>query len=170
MPEAPGSGKSTLAHTLATEMGVPAIIRDELKQGMVQATTDRVTDYDVCPLYIPSEVLGRPLTIRACRVTSVQTSACRVARRVDLAIVGARSVPQIVRHQIGRIGGDRVLGSRTCRATAPSAWERRRRIQESSQFLLEIRRMTHAVYSDIECVPAGEPHGYPEQLRGVGRW
>ncbi|WP_406279244.1 AAA family ATPase [Nocardia sp. NBC_00881] len=31
----PGSGKSTLAHALATDIGVPAIIRDEIKQGMV---------------------------------------------------------------------------------------------------------------------------------------
>ncbi|WP_245549189.1 AAA family ATPase [Nocardia exalbida] len=31
----PGSGKSTLAHALATRIGVPAIIRDEIKQGMV---------------------------------------------------------------------------------------------------------------------------------------
>ncbi|MBW0275275.1 hypothetical protein ATM97_28795 [Nocardia sp. MH4] len=42
----PGSGKSTLAHALAAEIGVPAIVRDEIKQGMVQAATDRVTDYD----------------------------------------------------------------------------------------------------------------------------
>ncbi|MFC9966375.1 MULTISPECIES: AAA family ATPase [Nocardia] len=42
----PGSGKSTLAHALATEIGVPAIIRDEIKQGMVLATPARDTDYD----------------------------------------------------------------------------------------------------------------------------
>ena len=34
----PGSGKSTLAHALATDLGVPAIIRDEVKQGMVAGT------------------------------------------------------------------------------------------------------------------------------------
>ncbi|WP_406239622.1 AAA family ATPase [Nocardia sp. NBC_01009] len=34
----PGSGKSTLAHALATDIGVPAIIRDEIKQGMVAGT------------------------------------------------------------------------------------------------------------------------------------
>ncbi|MFC9965129.1 AAA family ATPase [Nocardia ignorata] len=42
----PGSGKSTLAHALATKIGVPAIIRDEIKQGMVLATRARDTDYD----------------------------------------------------------------------------------------------------------------------------
>lgn len=43
----PGSGKSTLAHALATDIGVPAIIRDEIKQGMVMATaTPDETGYD----------------------------------------------------------------------------------------------------------------------------
>ncbi|MFB7718880.1 AAA family ATPase [Nocardia sp. NPDC056100] len=35
----PGSGKSTLAHALADDIGVPAIIRDEIKQGMVLNST-----------------------------------------------------------------------------------------------------------------------------------
>ncbi|MFF4424441.1 AAA family ATPase [Streptomyces sp. NPDC001549] len=34
----PGSGKTTLAHSLADELGCPAIIRDEIKQGMVMST------------------------------------------------------------------------------------------------------------------------------------
>jgi predicted kinase len=34
----PGTGKTTLAHRLARTMGCPAIIRDEIKQGMVLAT------------------------------------------------------------------------------------------------------------------------------------
>jgi len=34
----PGTGKTTLAHALAHELGVPAIVRDEIKQGMVMAT------------------------------------------------------------------------------------------------------------------------------------
>jgi predicted kinase len=34
----PGSGKTTLAHQIAQELGYPAIIRDEIKQGMVDAT------------------------------------------------------------------------------------------------------------------------------------
>ncbi|TLG01754.1 ATP-binding protein [Nocardia cyriacigeorgica] len=43
----PGSGKSTLAHALATRLGILAIIRDEIKQGMVAATTPtRDGDYD----------------------------------------------------------------------------------------------------------------------------
>jgi predicted kinase len=33
----PGSGKTTLAHRVAQELGCPAIIRDEIKQGMVDA-------------------------------------------------------------------------------------------------------------------------------------
>ncbi|MFI7174733.1 AAA family ATPase [Streptomyces spororaveus] len=34
----PASGKTTLAHSLAHELGCPAIIRDEIKQGMVIST------------------------------------------------------------------------------------------------------------------------------------
>ncbi|MEV4868217.1 AAA family ATPase [Streptomyces syringium] len=34
---APGTGKTTLAHALAHELGCPAIVRDEIKQGMVLA-------------------------------------------------------------------------------------------------------------------------------------
>jgi predicted kinase len=34
----PGAGKTTLAHELAKSVGCPAIIRDEIKQGMVLAT------------------------------------------------------------------------------------------------------------------------------------
>ncbi|TVT61818.1 ATP-binding protein [Amycolatopsis rhizosphaerae] len=33
----PGAGKTTLAHRIAREMGCPAVIRDEIKQGMTQA-------------------------------------------------------------------------------------------------------------------------------------
>ena len=34
----PGSGKTTLAHELAAALGCPVISRDEIKQGMAQAT------------------------------------------------------------------------------------------------------------------------------------
>src|SRR6266851_3009325 len=34
----PGSGKTTLAHQIARAVGCPAICRDEIKEGMMQAT------------------------------------------------------------------------------------------------------------------------------------
>ena len=34
----PGTGKTTLAHTLAGVLGCPAIVRDEIKQGLVLST------------------------------------------------------------------------------------------------------------------------------------
>ncbi|UQW99475.1 AAA family ATPase [Streptomyces sp. RerS4] len=40
----PATGKTTLAHSLARELGCPAIIRDEIKQGMVMNTPDHVAD------------------------------------------------------------------------------------------------------------------------------
>jgi predicted kinase len=43
----PGSGKTTLAHALAHEIGCPAIIRDEIKQGMALAGAgEPVSGYD----------------------------------------------------------------------------------------------------------------------------
>jgi predicted kinase len=49
----PGSGKTTLAHELAQELGCPAVIRDEIKQGMVDATPGYVPGASD-PLNIPT--------------------------------------------------------------------------------------------------------------------
>ncbi len=49
----PATGKTTLAHRLARELGCPAIIRDEIKQGMVMNTADHQADGND-PLNIPA--------------------------------------------------------------------------------------------------------------------
>ncbi|MGT2526351.1 AAA family ATPase [Streptomyces nojiriensis] len=49
----PATGKTTLAHTLARELGCPAIIRDEIKQGMVMSTAAYQPGGDD-PLNIPA--------------------------------------------------------------------------------------------------------------------
>ena len=48
----PGSGKTTLAHRIAQAVGCPAICRDEIKEGMMQAT----------PGFVPGT--GDELTLR----------------------------------------------------------------------------------------------------------
>ena len=48
----PGTGKTTLAHRVAAAIGCPAICRDEIKEGMAQAT----------PGFVPGP--GDPLTMR----------------------------------------------------------------------------------------------------------
>ncbi|MFK0047930.1 AAA family ATPase [Streptomyces sp. NPDC090741] len=49
----PATGKTTLAHSLAHELGCPAIIRDEIKQGMVMSAAAHQPGGDD-PLNIPA--------------------------------------------------------------------------------------------------------------------
>ncbi|MFA7763926.1 AAA family ATPase [Streptomyces sp. NRRL S-448] len=49
----PATGKTTLAHSLAREIGCPAIIRDEIKQGLVMNAAAHHADRDD-PLDIPA--------------------------------------------------------------------------------------------------------------------
>jgi predicted kinase len=42
----PGAGKTTLAHRLAAAVGCPAICRDEIKEGLVQAVPGFITAQD----------------------------------------------------------------------------------------------------------------------------
>jgi predicted kinase len=72
----PGTGKTTLAHHIARTIGCPAIIRDEIKQGMVLATPGFDPTGDD-PLNIPTltaffDVIG--VLVRA-KVTLVAEAA-----------------------------------------------------------------------------------------------
>ncbi|MFI9506160.1 AAA family ATPase [Nocardia sp. NPDC052566] len=54
----PGTGKTTLAHELAGALGCPAVIRDEIKQGMVHGASAPDGSFDRKTLAVFSEVLG----------------------------------------------------------------------------------------------------------------
>ncbi|WKD36656.1 AAA family ATPase [Streptomyces xanthophaeus] len=58
----PATGKTTLAHSLAREIGCPAIIRDEIKQGLVMNAAahkaDRADPLDVPAMHAFFDTLG----------------------------------------------------------------------------------------------------------------
>ncbi|MCX5589610.1 AAA family ATPase [Streptomyces erythrochromogenes] len=59
----PATGKTTLAHALSQQLGCPAIIRDEIKQGMVMSTRNHRTASDD-PLNIPTlDVFFKTITV-----------------------------------------------------------------------------------------------------------
>ncbi|MFF5036925.1 AAA family ATPase [Nocardia salmonicida] len=90
----PGSGKSTLAHALAERVGIPAIIRDEIKQGMVAATVPRDGDFD--DLDIPVlHVFFDVLTVLARGGVSAVAEAAFQDKLWRPALIGLAELAQI---------------------------------------------------------------------------
>ncbi|WP_377267014.1 AAA family ATPase [Peterkaempfera sp. SMS 1(5)a] len=73
---APGTGKTTLAHAVARELGCPAVIRDEIKQGMVLSTPGHRSGAGD-PLNLPTleAFFGVLTTLVRARVTVVAEAA-----------------------------------------------------------------------------------------------
>ncbi|WP_055591406.1 AAA family ATPase [Streptacidiphilus griseoplanus] len=72
----PGTGKTTLAHAVARELGCPAVVRDEIKQGMVLSTPGHRGGADD-PLNLPAleAFFGVLATLLRARVSVVAEAA-----------------------------------------------------------------------------------------------
>ena len=133
----PGTGKTTLAHQVAQELGCPAIIRDEIKQGMVLAAPGYRSGGDD-PLNYPTlDTFFHVLTVllRA-RVTVVAEAAFQDSLwRPNLELLSAFAQIRVVR----------------CTTPPAVAHDRiARRFQDSPH------RAAHADHEFLQAIAAGE--------------
>ncbi|WP_331766120.1 AAA family ATPase [Embleya sp. NBC_00896] len=133
----PGTGKTTLAHALAHELGCPAIIRDEIKQGLVMATPGYRSGGDD-PLNLPTRdaFFGVLRTLLRAGVTVVAEAAFQdhvwrpnLEPLADLAQI------------------------RVVRCTTPAAVAHDRIVQRVRQ---NVHRTAHADHDLLEAIAAGE--------------
>lgn len=106
-----GSGKSTLAHALAERVGIPAIVRDEIKQGMVAASAPtRAGDYadlDIPVLHTFFDVL---IVLARSGVSAVAEAAyqdklwspnlARVAEHAEIRVIHCTAPQQVLHDRI----------------------------------------------------------------------
>lgn len=132
----PGTGKTTLAQALAQKLGCPAIIRDEIKQGMVMSTPGCRSGGD--PLNYPTldAFFGVLKVLLKAGVTAVAEAAFqdRLWRPNLEPLVGLAQI-------------------RVIRCTAPAAVAHDRIVHRAKE---SAHRTAHADHDLLEAIAAGE--------------
>lgn len=134
---APGTGKTTLAHALAHELGCPAVIRDDIKQGMVMSTPGYQSGGD--------DPLNRPTLEAFFDVLKILLQA-RVSIVAEAAFQDRLWRPNL--EPLSRLAHIRVL-----RCTAPAPLAHRRIVQRLRE---NAHRAAHGDHDLLEAVAAGK--------------
>ncbi|GAA4228887.1 putative kinase [Streptosporangium album] len=133
----PGTGKTTLAHELARILGCPAVVRDEIKQGMVLAI----------PEYEPS--LGDWLNHRT---LGAFFGVLRVLLEAGSTVIAeAAFQDRVWSPHLEPLTG--LAQIRIIRCTAPAAVIGDRIIQRAKQ---DVHRTAHADHTLIRAIEAGQ--------------
>ncbi|MFI5642017.1 AAA family ATPase [Streptomyces goshikiensis] len=112
----PGSGKSTLARALAAELGCPAILRDEIKQGMALTLGPAPKDTEALNIPVMDTFFATLGVLLRAQVTIVAEAAYQdrlwrpglqpLAETADLIRVLVLGRPRGVRHETAQpVGG-----------------------------------------------------------------
>ncbi len=165
-----GAGKSTLAHALANLIGVPAIIRDEIKQGMVLAAGPRDADFE--DLNIPVlHAFFDTLTVLARAEVSVVAEAAfqdrlwrpnllRLSKFAEIRIIHC-TAPQHVLHD---------------RITHRAEYDPHRRAHNDADLIAEIAAGTRTADSfvpvkmDVAEMTVDTTNGYRPGLDAIARF
>jgi predicted kinase len=131
----PGTGKTTLAHLLARELGCPAVVRDEIKQGMVLAARSGPA---------ANGRLNPPTLAAFFDVLAV------LARAGVTAVAEAAFQDHVWRPRLEPLGG--IADLRVVRCTAPSAVAHARIAHRAAA---DAHRAAHGDRELLEAIAAG---------------